>query len=156
MSRRPPRWDPDDRGIGSADARGHLALIDALRRAADEDGWVAEAPELHLLPHLRDSAAGGSGWVIGSTVVQPDGTFDVDLGWSGAPDADLRIAVFTLIGAIAESSTLVHERRNGDDRIFDVVSGILEGDSRFAPHGHTLRLRIAGVAGAVVPADLDD
>jgi hypothetical protein len=41
MSRRPPRSDPDGRGIGVAEARGHIALIDALRRAADEDGWFA-------------------------------------------------------------------------------------------------------------------
>ncbi len=155
MSRRPPRWDPDDRGIGVADARGHLALIDALRRAADEEGWVAEAPELHLLPHLRDQAAAGSDWAIGPTVVRPDGTFEVDLGWTGAPDADLRIAVYGLIGAIAESSTLIHERRDGDHRVFDIVSGMLAGDSRFAPHGHTLRLRISGAPGTVAAADPD-
>ena len=27
---RPPRWDPDERGIGVADARAHLARLDGL------------------------------------------------------------------------------------------------------------------------------
>ena len=56
--RRPPRWDPDERGIGVGDARAHRDVIDALRRAAVEPGWVAEDPEKHLGPHVTGTLAG--------------------------------------------------------------------------------------------------
>jgi hypothetical protein len=46
------RWDDDERGEGVADAgafaQGAEELVDAMRRP----NWVAEQPEVHLLPHL--------------------------------------------------------------------------------------------------------
>jgi hypothetical protein len=159
MTARRPRWDPDDRGIGVADARDQLDVIDALRRAADEDGWVAEAPELHLLPHLLAHTGDGSGWVVGSSVVGPDGTFEVDARWSGPPDADRgvrRVAAFALIGSIAEGATMIHERRDAESLVFEVVTGLLPADTSFASHGHTLRLRLLGREPAELPADADD
>ncbi len=159
MTIRRPRWDADERGIGVADARGQLPVIDALRRAADEDGWVAEAPDVHLLPHLLAHAADGSGWVVASTVVGPDGTFEVEASWSGPPDADRgarRVAAFGLIGSIAEGATMIHERRDAQSLLFDVVTGLLPVDTAFASHGHTLRLRLVGPEPAALPADADD
>lgn len=112
---RAPRWDPDDRGVGIADARAHLDLLDALRRVADEDGWVAE-----------------------------------DLRWAGPADADrraVRSAAFDLIGAIAEGATVVHEERRADRAtVLAVVTGSLHGETGFASHGHTLRLRLGSDA----------
>jgi hypothetical protein len=141
------RWDPDDRGIGVGDARAHLDVLDALRRAADQPGWVAEEPESQLLPHLVRHAAEDSPWVIASTATEPDGTFVVDARWAGPAAADrraVRAATFGLIGAIAETSTGIHERRGPDGVTFEVVTGLLPGETEFASHGHTVRLRITG------------
>jgi hypothetical protein len=143
---RRPRWDPDDRGIGVADARGHLPVLDALRAAAAEDGWVAEAPEDHLLPHIVAAAGEGSPLDVIATRTTPDGTFELDARWIGeaAPGrATLRAAAFALIGSVAEVSTVVHEARGPDDEaIFEVMTGQLPDDTAFATHGHTLRLRL--------------
>jgi hypothetical protein len=144
---RPPRWDQDDRRIGVGDARGHLDDLDALRHAAEQAGWVAEMPEAHFLPHLVRHATEGSCWVIDSTETKPDGTFEVDARWIGPPDADrrtVRTAAHGLIGAVAEATTAIHEGRGPDGPVFDVVTGTLPGQTEFASHGHTLRLRVSG------------
>jgi len=46
-----------------------------------------------------------------------------------------------LIGTIAETLSSVREHRDGDDVIFDVVTGEPDG-GRFASHGHALRLTV--------------
>ena len=63
----------------------------------------------------------------------------------------MRAAAFGLIGAIAEGATMIHERRDGDGLDFDVVTGMLPDDTVFAPHGHTLRLRLTGPEPAATP-----
>ena len=145
-SARRPRWDPDERGIGVADARAHLATLDALRAAADEDGWVAEEPEKHLLPHLAGFARTGSPLVIEQAHAAQDGTFDIVARWVGPPEPDrrtIRAVAFALVGVVAEVSTVVHESRGPDEEaIFEVITGLLPGDTGFASHGHTVRLRI--------------
>jgi hypothetical protein len=144
--RPPPRWDPDDRGIGVGDARAHLATFDAMRDAADRDGWVAESPETHLLPRLTEQAVAGSPIAIDATRTEPDATFVVDAHWVGTSDPErwrIRAAAFALLGVVAETSSLIHERRGEDGTaIFDVVTGLLPEDTAFATHGHTLRLRV--------------
>lgn len=144
---RPPRWDPDERGIGVADARAHLVRLDALRAAAAEDGWVAEEPEAHLLPHIRRHVDDGGELAIDGTATEPDGTFVVDLRWIGAADANrgtIRVATYGLIGSVAEGISAIAEVREAEALVFEVVTGMLAGESAFAPHGHTLRLRIDG------------
>jgi hypothetical protein len=151
---RPPRWDPDERGIGVADARAHLARLDALRAAAAEDGWVAEEPEAHLLPHIRRHVEDGGQLAIDRTALEPDGTFVVDLRWTGAADADrgtIRVAAYGLIGSVAEGISAIAEVREPTGVVFEVVTGMLAGESAFAPHGHTLRLRV-GVPPRTGPA----
>jgi len=155
---RPPRWDPDERGIGVADARAHLARLDALRAAAAEDGWVAEEPEAHLLPHIRRQVDDGGPWAIDGTTTDPDGTFVVDLRWTGAADADrrtIRVAAYGLIGSVAEGISAIAEVRDAAGLVFEVVTGMLADQSAFAPHGHTLRLRIDGPAGMRPTASVD-
>ena len=51
------RWDTDDRGTGVGDARALLPEARRLLAAMDADGWVAEEPEAHLLPHLHRACA---------------------------------------------------------------------------------------------------
>ena len=65
--------------------------VETLATVVDEDGWVAEEPELHLLPHLEAAAAAGPLAIRGSRT-DADGTFVVDLAWirSGGADRDSR------------------------------------------------------------------
>jgi hypothetical protein len=143
---RQPRWDPDERGIGVGDARSQLELLDALRGVADRAGWVAEAPESHLLPALLAHLHAGAPWLIEATATTPDGTFEVALRWTGPPDPDrrtIRAAAYGLLGAVAEGATVIHEHRGPDGLVFDVMTGVLPGETAFATHGHTIRLRVA-------------
>jgi hypothetical protein len=154
----PPRWDPDDRGIGVGDARSHLATLDALRDVAGRDAWVAESPEAHLLPRLAERASGISPFRIEATRTEPDGTFEVDARWVGPREPEqwqVRAAAIAIIGVVAEATTVVHETRGpAGDPVFDVVTGLLPGETAFATHGHTLRLRVLGSARA--PSDIPD
>jgi hypothetical protein len=144
-STRPPRWDPDERGIGVGDARAFLAELDALRAQAVEPGWVAEDPDAHLLPRLSESIASGAPWRLEATGTEADGTFAIRLGWMGGSDAGrgaIRAAVVALISEIAEGTTLIHERRAEGVVSYAVITGDLPGETRFATHGHTLVLTI--------------
>ena len=144
--RHAPRWDPDERGIGVADARIFLATLDALRAVADKDGWVAEDPETHLLARLSEAATDGGSLAITSTTTDPDGTFEVDARWVGPADPEhwqVRAAAIALIGVVAEATSLIRERRAADRAAtFDVVTGLLPDDTAFATHGHTIRLTV--------------
>ena len=145
-SDRPPRWDPDPRGVGAAHARAYLARLDALRAAAGEDGWVAEEPDAHLLPHLERHIESGAPWTLTATGTDSDGTFVVDLSWTGPPDADrraIRAAAYEMIGVVAEATSLIIESADGDDHVFEVVTGMLADQTAFASHGHTIRLTLA-------------
>src|SRR6266508_1342165 len=84
------RWDGDERGHGVAGGESHKPHALRLVKALELPDWVAEDPELHLLPHLERAALGlgfGLGgaaldgathvheWVDGDAVV-----FDVATG----------------------------------------------------------------------------
>ena len=144
------RWDGDERGEGVADAApfaaGALELVQAMQRAK----WVAEEPDLHLQPHL-ERACRSLPLQFEDARSAADGTFEVSLRWTGENprEADVRAAVFSLVGSFAELATYVRQRRTeetGDgDRtfLFEIVTGFLDGESRFAPHGHTVRVRVS-------------
>jgi hypothetical protein len=79
--------------------------------------------------------------VLEGSHVDDDGVLVVDLAWTGDGDwvwPDL----WSLVGAIAESGTYVRQRRENGTCICEVVTGMLDADTSFAPHGHTLRLRV--------------
>jgi hypothetical protein len=125
-----------------------------LLEAMHQSDWVAEEPELHLLPHLVATLArSDSPLRLLGTRTDADGSFVVDLEWTGpAPSRrEQRAAIFTLVGAIAESATAVHEEGCEDGATFRVVTGLLEGDSPFASHGHTLSLRVLSHARGTPP-----
>jgi hypothetical protein len=143
MERR--RWEGDSRGYGIANAV--LATANLLRLSAEmaAPDWVAEAPDEHLLPHLREFVERtGSPWRLVAAEAAPDGTYVVHVAWTGerASRRSLRAEAFALIGAIAESSTHVREQRDGDSLVYEIVTGMLDGDSGWRGHGHVLRLRI--------------
>ena len=142
------RWDGDERGEGVADAApfaaGAVELVEAMRVAK----WVAEEPELHLQPHL-ERACRSLPLQLAGAGSSADGTFEVSVRWMGETPrvAEVRAAVFSLVGSFAELATYVRQRpieetEDGNRTLlFEVVTGIL-GDGRFAPHGHTVRVRV--------------
>jgi hypothetical protein len=156
------RWDNDDRGTGIADASAELPRIVALGAHAGRTGWVAEEPGAHLWPHLeRAIRTAGSPWRSARWSVDGDGRLIVDLEHVGddadRPLAAVRADAFALIGHVAETSSFVrvvelaetNGREAGHDRPIvqmDVVTGLLDDETSFASHGHTVRLRIARVA----------
>jgi hypothetical protein len=103
------------------------------------DGWVAEEPEAHLLPHLEQAAA-----TLGlelRSIRSQDGIFELDLDGNGLGQRELRAAAMSLVGSIAEASTHIRQLKEGE---FEIVTGMLPGDSPvFATHGHLLRIRFA-------------
>jgi hypothetical protein len=138
------RWEGDERGRGIADAAGFAPgateLVDAMRA----DGWVAEDPDAHLRPHL-ERACQSLPLELRATRLSSDGTYDVELAWQGddyGPGA-VRAAVFALAGSVAETASYVRQRRDDGVLLFELVTGIIGDDARFAPHGHAVRFRIA-------------
>jgi len=143
------RWDGDERGEGVADAEpfaaGAVELVEAMRLPK----WVAEQPDLHLQPHL-ERACRSLPLQLEDARSHADGTFEVSLHWTGERpnEAQVRAAVFSLVGSFAELATYARQRRaeaTDDGRrafLFDIVTGILDGDTQFAAHGHTVRVRV--------------
>ncbi len=138
------RWDGDTSGRGVADAArfadGAGELVDAMR----SDDWVAEDPEVHLLPHLEASCEGSPLELIAARS-RPDGTFEVQLAWRGHPagQGQIRQAAYALIGSIAETATYVRQRKSDDGAlIFELVTGLIGDDTHFEPHGHAVMLRV--------------
>jgi hypothetical protein len=131
------RWDTDARGRGVGDATSALPAVKRLIEAMAADGWVAEEPETHLLPHLGSSAAALGLEIVRTATI--DGAFELDLGRDGRSPAELRAVALAIVGSIAEASTHVRQVSDGE---FEVVTGMLPGDSPvFAPHGHLVRIR---------------
>ena len=145
------RWDGDERGTGVADAvtfaAGAAELVDAMRRPE----WVAEEPELHLLPHV-DRACAALPLELVESGTSPDGAFELRLR-STQPEASLgqvRAAVFAVLGSFAEPASYVRQRGTPDkspegELRFEVVTGFLRSDTAFLPHGHTVRITVSTV-----------
>lgn len=147
------RWDGDERGEGVADAAAFAAGAVELVAAMQLEKWVAEEPEVHLLPHL-ERACRSLPLRFEEARSAADGAFDVRLRWTGETPSvgEIRAAVFTLVGSFAELSTYVKQRRieqtvDGDRTfLFEIVTGFVDGESRFAPHGHSVRVHVSALA----------
>lgn len=113
-----------------------------------EPEWVAEEPEVHLLPHL-ETACRELPLKLESTAIADDGTFDIELEWHGDGESvgQVRSAVYALLGSVAETATYIRQRRVDGALVFDVVTGMIGDDIAFAPHGHALRLFVDLEAG---------
>jgi hypothetical protein len=143
------RWDGDERGDGVRDAAQFATGADALVAAMRRPGWVAEEPEMHLLPHLERACESLPLRILGARTAR-DGAYDVQLAWTGdeAGIGVVRASIFGLLGAIAEPATYIRQRRTGSGDgsqevlIFEAVTGVVDEDP-FKPHGHTLRLSVA-------------
>jgi hypothetical protein len=143
------RWDEDPRGQGVADGSAFAGPVEELAEAMARDGWVAEHPEAHLLPHLERHCVAQSCWKIVGHSVNADGVFDVVLDWHPVTVRfeRLRRDVFALVASIAEPATYVYQRAVRNEMDFEVVLGVLDAHTtRFTSHGHLVRLRIRGDA----------
>ena len=140
------RWDGDERGTGIADGGWIGDDLSELVAALAEPDWVAEEPELHLLPHLQGACeATGSPWTLRHTEVA-QAVYVVSLDWTAASASmrQLRADTYALIGAVAESVSYIHQRVENETVHYDVVTGMLATDTPFRPHGHLIELRIGG------------
>ena len=143
------RWDIDERGEGVADAVAEALRIDDLRGHAERPGWVTEEPEAHLWPHLeRAIQEPGSPWVSAAHSVDVDGRLIVDLVHAPVEGdrarAVLQADVLRLVGLVIEGATFVEieERGLDDTLVMDIVTGMLDDQTPFKAHGHTLRFRV--------------
>ena len=138
------RWDNDERGRGIASGEafaGHLAELSHLMA---DPGWVTEQPEAHLLPHLEAACDEPGSLLHLDNAWSDDEIFVVELT-ATQPEAsigELGRAAVALAASIAEDSTHIQQRRDGDVLEFDIATGTIPSEARFAPHGHLVRLRI--------------
>src|SRR5262249_21828017 len=147
------RWDGDDRGQGVADAAQLVGGAGELVSAFGHTTWVAEQPELHLLPHIEAWCQGDRRLALVRAHTDGAHAYVLDFEWRGATSVgEARSAVFCLIGCFAESATYVRQRRvasDGDGSAtqlrFEVGTGELAPESRFEPHGHVVMINLTGV-----------
>ena len=148
------RWDGDDRGHGIGDAAQLVSGASGLVAAFREPSWVAEQPEVHLLPHVEAWCQRDRRLALTGAYTDGTGEYVLDFEWHGEIGAvgDARAAVFCLIGSFAESATYVRQRRvtsGGDGPAmklqFEVGTGDLAPDARFKPHGHAVLINLSGV-----------
>jgi len=148
----PRRWDDDERGHGIGDAGQLVPGVSELVAAFRQSDWVAEQPEVHLRPHVEAWCQHDERLaLIGDNTDDAD-AYILDLEWRSANRSvgEARAAAFSLIGSFAESATYVRQRRvNGGGSTaklrFEVGTGELAPDARFAPHGHVVVIDVAGV-----------
>jgi hypothetical protein len=135
------RWDTDDRGRGAASAAAFTPGLERLLDAARQPNWVAEDPELHLLPQVNRLCV-ERGWTVSAEV--DDGVLVLAVRLPAGTDRrELRAAGYALVGTFSEESTHLEQRQSDAVLELDVVTGMPDGSGQFAPHGHTVRLRIA-------------
>lgn len=140
------RWDNDTRGRGIADGGWIAPEVRRLLAALTEPDWVAENPDQHLLPRLREACqATASPWkLLGAEL--DDGVYIVALEWTHPEPRlhRLRADAIALIGLVAESAIFIQQRIAAEAIEYHVTTGLLDGDTPFKGHGHLLRLRIGG------------
>ena len=140
------RWDRDERGVGVGNARAVTPHVQRLLDAMHLDGWVAEDPDAHLLPHITATVDKVPAlWRLVHTEDDVN-RYVVDLEWRrrGGNMRDLVADTFALIGSFAETHCHVTQRKGATTVEFDITTGMLGGEGTFEAHGHVVILRIAG------------
>jgi hypothetical protein len=147
---RQPRWDEDENYKGIASGEAFVPGVRRLIELMAEDDWIAEDPEMHLLPHIQNSTDRVRSLDLVRAEQIPHGVYEVKLRWepTEATAGDLRSEIFSIIGSFAESSTEVEQKIVGDEIHFEVVTGMPSEETRFKTHGHLIRLRVTGDAAA--------
>jgi hypothetical protein len=147
----PARWDGDDRGQGIGVAAQLVPGASDLVAAFGQPTWVAEQPELHLLPHIEAWCQQDPRLALTGAHTDDADAYVLDVKWHGETGGvgAARAAAFSLIGSFAESATYVRQRRVGAGTSptleFEVGTGELPPDGRFEPHGHVVVINVTGV-----------
>jgi hypothetical protein len=112
---------------------------------------VAEQPEIHLRPHVEAWCQRDERLLLIGDDTDDAGAYILDLEWRGANRGvgEARSGVFSLIGSFAESATYVRQRRvnvdgSSEKLRFEVGTGEVPPDAKFAPHGHVVVINVAG------------
>jgi hypothetical protein len=138
------RWDIDERGRGVASGEAFAGHLAELAHLMADPGWVTEEPEAHLLP-LLEAACDEPDSLLHLDGARSDGEILVVELSARKPErsvGDLRRAAVGLAAAVAEESTHMRQRLDGDVLEFDIATGTAPSEAGFAPHGHLVRLRI--------------
>jgi hypothetical protein len=150
----PTRWEGDNRGAGIGDAAQLVPGASELVAAFSEAAWVAERPDLHLRPHVDAWCERDPRVSLNDAYTDDRHAYVLDLQWHGAPASvgEARATVFSLVGSFAETATYIRQRRvrgaapDAPQTLrFEVGTGELASDARFAPHGHVVVINVAGV-----------
>jgi hypothetical protein len=138
------RWDIDERGHGVASGQAFVPNVAELEAAMGDPGWVTEDPETHLLPHLEAACSEGDAPLHIASFRSEGEVFVVELEARDGSDSigQLRRAAVALAATIAEESTHIRQGRKAGVVEFEVATGSVASESRFAAHGHLVRLRI--------------
>ena len=141
---------PGARHRGRRAARsGASELVTAFR----EPRWVAEQPEVHLLPDVEAWSQQDQRLALTGAATDGTGGYVLDFEWRGVTGSvgAARAAVFALIGSFAEGATYVRQRsvasdggRSAMQLQFEVGTGELAPDARFDPYGHVVLINVAG------------
>src|SRR5829696_926988 len=140
------RWEGDGMATGGVDGGDFARCVRRLLHEMTMADWVTEDPQVHLLPHIEAAlqAPGAMFRIVDDVVLSA--VYAITLAWQrdDGTFGDLRRDVFALVGAVAELATHVQQRVRSDRIEFDIVTGTLEGQSRFRTHGHMLRFKVVG------------
>jgi hypothetical protein len=131
------RWDNDTKGVGARDGTPAAESVEHLLDTLGMPGWVAEEPEVHLLPHVERTLEELGVPLLSAVVV--NGVLELVVALGDRPRTAARYVAFALVASFAETSTHVREVEQG---VFEVVTGMLPGDGDFAPHGHLVTIRL--------------
>jgi hypothetical protein len=94
------------------------------------------------LPHVaRYCTEPGSPFAVEAATVA-DGVLEVTLRWRGGTQRELTEAVWAFLGTFAETASYVRGPADGAEPVWELATGMLAPDTTFAPHGHTVRLRV--------------
>jgi hypothetical protein len=146
MSERDRRWDTDERRHGVADAATMAPFVDELGKLVTVPDWIAEEPEVHLLPHIERAIGAEADASISETRVV-DGVLQVDIVMPrNASRGPAREVAYRAVASPAEAVTLVRQAGDPDEQTFEVVTGMLPGSSEFATHGHRVTIRVRAPA----------
>jgi hypothetical protein len=144
------RWDGDKRGQGVGDAARLVPGASELVAAFNEPAWVAEQPELHLLPHVEAWTRQDQRLAMAGADTDSAGAYWLNFRWQGSTGSvgAARAAVFSLVGSFAEAVTYIRQRRVASDGAtllqFEVGTGELAPDAKFHPHGHIVLINVIG------------
>ena len=83
----------------------------------------------------------GSPWTLLDDRLEADGVYVVLLRHADSTTGDVGRDAVRLLSVIAEDAFSV---RKVDPMTYDCVTGMFDGDSEFASHGHMIRLVVNG------------